>query len=102
MANTQMYPSAFQHATLLEERRRMAFEREKIAEEHARDSSSVAPPRAEQAAVLFRSSVMWGVLYLPMLMVIAAVSYMLVHLDPGPGRVPSGDRGSPNAQFGDR
>lgn len=87
----------------LEERERRESERAQIAEMHVRDSSSVTPPRSEQAAVLLRSGTMWGLLYLPLLVVIAVFSYMMFNLRSGPGRVPgAGDGASPHAQPGDK
>jgi len=84
-------------------RERIELEHQKIASEHVRDSSSVAPSRADQASVLLGSGLMWVLLYLPTLVAIAALSYMLLNLRSGPGRVPgAGDRGSPNAQPGDK
>jgi hypothetical protein len=81
-----------------------AAEQERIAELHAHDSSSVAPSRADQPRVLLRSPTMWGLVYLPTLIVLMVLGYMLSHLHAGdPGRVPgSGDRDSPNAQPGDK
>jgi hypothetical protein len=79
-------------------------QRELIARQHARDSSSVASSRADQPRVLLRSPIMWGILYLPALALIAIVAYMVVHLRAhDPGRVPgAGDRTSPHAQPGDK
>lgn len=46
---------------------------------------------------------MWGLLYLPALLALALLGYMAFHLYPGPGRLyGAGDRGSPNAQPGDK
>jgi hypothetical protein len=49
-----------------------------------------------------RSPTMWSMLFVPALLALAAVIYMISNLHPGPGRVPGvGDSGSPNAQPGD-
>ena len=68
------------------------------------DASNVeSSPQAREAGVLLRSLVMWAVLYIPMLVASAATAYMAFELHAGPGRVfGAGDRGSPNAQFGDK
>src|SRR6185503_178225 len=55
-------------------------QREIIAQEHTHDSSSVATSRADQPRVLLRSPIMWGTLYLPALVLIAIVAYMVAHL----------------------
>ena len=75
--------------------------REQGAEKQEHDSSSVPLSRTEQRVL--RSLGMWAVLYLPVLTAIALLVYMAIHLYPGPGRIfGAGDRGSPNAQPGDR
>ena len=75
--------------------------REQGAEKHEHRSSSVALSRTERQVL--RSLGMWAVLYLPVLTAIALLIYMAIHLYPGPGRVfGAGDRGSPNAQPGDK
>jgi hypothetical protein len=75
--------------------------REQGAEKHAHHSGSVVLSRTERRVL--RSVGMWAVLYLPVLTAIALLGYMAIHLYPGPGRVfGAGDRGSPNAQPGDR
>ncbi|HYQ04131.1 MAG TPA: hypothetical protein VER96_35910 [Polyangiaceae bacterium] len=103
MASSETYTSDFDSVISREERERLDAERAEIAEMHAGDSSSVVPPRAEQRAVLLRSGTMWGLLYLPLLTVIVVLSYMMVNLRSGPGRIPgAGDRASPNAQPGDK
>ncbi len=80
-----------------------ALDQEQIAELHSHDSSSVAVSRADQPRVLLRSPTMWGLLYLPTLLAATVIGYMVFHVHAGPGRVPGGgDRGSPNAQPGDR
>jgi hypothetical protein len=68
------------------------------------DASNAEPsPQSREAGVLLRSLVMWAVLYVPMLIASAATAYMAFELHAGPGRVfGAGDRGSPNAQFGDK
>jgi hypothetical protein len=102
MANKETYPSpalATMSDALLE---RGDSKREKIAEKHAADSGPITPSRAE-FATLIRSPTMWGLLYLPLLLVLAVVAYMVDNLRPGPGRVyGSGDGASPNAQSGDK
>src|SRR4051812_27471698 len=103
MANSETYTSDFHSLISREERERIESERAQTAEKHARDSTSMTPPRAEQFAVLLRSGFMWGLVYLPLLAVVAAISYMMVNLSSGPGRVPgNGARPSPHAQPGDR
>jgi len=103
MAHSETYSSAFDSVISREERSRVESERKQIAEQHVRDSSSVAPPRADQAWLMFRSGTMWGLLYLPLLLVVAALTFMMVNLRSGPGRVGgAGDGASPNAQPGDR
>lgn len=98
-----MGSSVFRAVIPRDVRERLDSEREKIADRHASDSSSMAPPRAQQAAVLLRSGTMWGLLYLPMIVVIAVLSFMIYNLRSGPGRIPgAGDRASPNAQPGDK
>jgi hypothetical protein len=75
--------------------------REQIAEKHEHNSSSLAPSNAELR--FLRSPGMWGMLYLPALTVVALLVYMALNLYPGPGRIfGAGDRGSPNAQPGDK
>ena len=57
---------------------------------------------SKQFGELFRSPVMWNLLFVPALLALAAVIYMISNLHPGPGRVPGvGDSASPNAQPGD-
>jgi hypothetical protein len=103
MASSETHSTAFPEVISREDRERLDAEREQIAQIHSGDSSSMVPPRAQQTTVLLRSGTMWGLLYLPMIAVIAVLSFMLVNLRSGPGRVPgSGDRASPNAQPGDR
>lgn len=103
MASTETYSSDFHSVISREERERLDSEREKIAEQHAGDGSSMAPPRAQQATVMFRSGTMWGLLYLPLLLAFAVLSYMMFNLRSGPGRVlGAGDGASPHAQPGDK
>ena len=96
MADTEMYTSpANSRISGLESGR------EHIAENHEHNSSSLAPSNAELR--LLRSPGMWGMLYLPALTVLALLVYMALNLYPGPGRIfGAGDRGSPNAQPGDK
>jgi hypothetical protein len=102
MAHTEINGSPLPPTMSRSVRERVELERERIAENHAHDSSSVAPSRAAQPTVLLRSPTMWGLLFLPTLTVIAVLSYMMLNLRSGPGRVPgAGDRASPNAQPGD-
>jgi hypothetical protein len=72
--------------------------RPRPAEVRARDTAT-----AQELRALLRSPTMWAVLYLPGLTAIALLVYMMLHLDRGPARAPGvGDRGSPNAQPGDK
>lgn len=100
---SETYSSTFPPVISREDRERLDSEREQIAQQHAGDSSSMVPPRAQQTAVMLRSGTMWGLLYLPLIAVIAVLSFMMVNLRSGPGRIPgSGDGASPNAQPGDK
>jgi hypothetical protein len=104
MANIEAHGSAASRTVQTSPPLSAALDQEQIAELHSHDSSSVAPSRADQPRVLLRSPTMWALLYVPTLLVLSAVGYMLLHLHRGdPGRVPgSGDRDSPNAQPGDK
>jgi len=73
-----------------------------------RRESDPKPPVARRSAEsrefgeFLRSPVMWNMLFVPALLALAAVIYMISNLHPGPGRVPGvGDSGSPNGQPGD-
>ena len=96
MAHTEIYASP--HNSTISD---LGSGREQIAEKHEHNSSSSAPSNPELR--LLRSPGMWGMLYLPALTVLALLVYMALNLYPGPGRIfGAGDRGSPNAQPGDK
>lgn len=101
MAHTEIYASTPNSTTSGPAPERLESDRDHNAEEHDHDSRSGALSPAERRVL--RSPGMWGLLYLPALTVIALLLYMALNLYPGPGRIfGAGDRGSPNAQPGDK
>lgn len=59
------------------------FPPDDIAEQHAHDSGSVAPSRAEQPYIPLRSATMWAIMLFT-IAAVAALGYMIVHLHSTP------------------
>ena len=73
------------------------FPPDAVAEQHAHDSGSVAPSRAEQPYLPLRSATMWAIMLFT-LAALAALAFMIVHLHSTPATHIQGPNDTPSLE----